>query len=83
MLQRYLINLNPRDNTMTQTPGTPAYMPPEVMGANRKYNTSVDIFSFGVMMIHVFSGKWPAPQIGPNRVILWVARAHFPSRIRK
>ncbi len=51
---------------MTQTPGTPAFMPPEVMVANPKYNTSVDEFSYGIMMIHIFSGKWPEPQVGPN-----------------
>ena len=38
---------------MTQTPGTPAYMPPEVMVANPKYDTSVDEFSYGIMMIHI------------------------------
>ena len=53
---------------MTQTPGTPAYMPPEVMVANPKYNTSVDEFSYGIMMIHMFSGQWPEPQIGPNQI---------------
>ena len=52
---------------MTQTPGTPAYMPPEVMIANPKYDTSVDEFSYGIMMIHVFSGRWPEPQVGPVR----------------
>ena len=52
---------------MTQTPGTPAYMPPEVMIANPKYDTSVDEFSYGIMMIHMFSGRWPEPQVGPNR----------------
>ena len=30
---------------MTQTPGTPAYMPPEVMIANPRYDASVDEFS--------------------------------------
>ena len=49
---------------MTQTPGTPAYMPPEVMIANPKYDTSVDQFSYGIMMIHMFSGRWPEPQVG-------------------
>ena len=53
---------------MTQTPGTPAYMPPEVMVANPKYNTSVDTFSYGIMMIHMFSGQWPEPQVGPSRI---------------
>ena len=52
---------------MTQTPGTPAFMPPEVMLAKPKYDRSVDVFSFGVMMVHVLSGKWPEPQIGPIR----------------
>ena len=53
---------------MTQTPGTPAYMPPEVMVANPKYDTSIDVFSFGVMIVHVLSGQWPEPQIGPNKI---------------
>ena len=53
---------------MTQTPGTPAYMPPEVMVANPKYDTSVDVFSFGIMMIHIFSGRWPEPQVGQTRI---------------
>ena len=53
---------------MTQTPGTPAYMPPEVMVANPKYDTSIDVFSFGVMIIHTLSGQWPEPQIGPNKI---------------
>ena len=49
---------------LTQTPGTPAYMPPEVMVANPTYDRSVDEFSYGILMIHMFSGKWPEPQIG-------------------
>ena len=52
---------------MTQTPGTPAYMPPEVMTANPKYDTSVDEFSYGILMVHIFSGRWPEPQVGPIR----------------
>ena len=42
-------------------------MPPEVMIANPKYDTSVDEFSYGIMMIHMFSGRWPEPQVGPIR----------------
>ena len=52
---------------MTQTPGTPAFMPPEVMVANPNYGTSVDMFSYGIMMIHMLSGQWPEPQVGPSR----------------
>ena len=42
-------------------------MPPEVMLANPKYDASVDEFSYGILMIHTFSGRWPEPQIGPVR----------------
>ena len=64
-----ILNLTPLQvSHMTQTPGTPAYMPPEVMVANPKYDTSVDEFSYGIMMIHMFSGRWPEPQVGPSRI---------------
>ena len=53
---------------LTNTPGTPAYMPPEVMVANPKYDTSVDEFSYGVLMIHMFSERWPEPQVGQTRI---------------
>ena len=66
-----ILNLTPlQASHMTQTPGTPAYMPPEVMVANPKYNTSVDEFSCGILMIHMFSGRWPEPQVGPIRAEL-------------
>ena len=64
-----ILNLTPLQRSrMTQTPGTPVYMPPEVMIANPKYNTSVDEFSYGILMIHVFSGKWPEPQVGQTLI---------------
>ena len=64
-----ILNLTPLQvSRMTQTPGTPAYMPPEVMVANPKYDTSVDEFSYGILMIHMFSGRWPEPQVGQNRM---------------
>ena len=52
----------------TETPGTPAYMPPEAMTADPTYDTCIDIFSYGVLMIHMFSGKWPEPQCGQIRM---------------
>ena len=63
-----ILNLTPLQvSRMTQTPGTPAYVPPEVMVVNPKYDTSIDVFSYGIMMIHMFSGKWPEPQVGQIR----------------
>ena len=63
-----ILNVSPLQvSRMTQTPGTAAFMPPEVMTANPTYDTSIDEFSFGILMIHVLSGRWPAPQIGPTR----------------
>ena len=49
-------------HTMTQTPGTQCYMPPEAMVENPHYNSKVDVFSYGVLMVHLFSGKWPFPK---------------------
>ena len=48
---------------MTQTPGTLAFMPPEVLIANPKYDASIDVFSYGVLIIHILTGKWPDPQM--------------------
>ena len=63
-----IVNLPPLQvSRMTQNPGTAAYMPPEVMIADPKYDTSMDIFSYGIMMIHLFSGRWPEPQVGQVR----------------
>ena len=38
-------------------------MPPEAMIADPKYDTSIDIFSYGILMIHTLSGQIPVPQI--------------------
>ena len=54
---------------MTLTSGTPAYMPPEVMTANPKYDTDIDVFCYGILMIHVLSGRWPEPQTGPTQIV--------------
>ena len=60
-----ILDLSPLQvSHMTQTPGTPAYMPPEVMVDKPNYDTSIDIFSYGVLMIHVFCGEWPTPKTG-------------------
>ena len=59
-----ILDVSPRKACqMTEAPGTPAYMPPEVMMASPVYNSSVDTFSYGIMVIHVFSSKWPEPHL--------------------
>ena len=64
-----ILNLTPLQiSRLTDVPGTSAFMPPEVMIANPKYNTSIDEFSYGILMIHMFSGRWPEPQIGQTRI---------------
>ena len=63
-----ILDLTPLQvSRMTQNPGTAAYMPPEVMVANPKYDTNIDVFSYGILMIHVLSGRWPEPQEGQIR----------------
>ena len=64
-----ILNLTPQQmSRMTSTPGTPAYMPPEAMRANPRYDATIDQFSYGVLMIHVLSGRWPLPLREPNYV---------------
>ena len=64
-----ILNLTPQQmSRMTSTPGTPAYMPPEAMRANPRYDASIDQFSYGVLMIHVLSGRWPLPLREPTYV---------------
>ena len=79
--------------TQTRVPGTPAFMPPEAMLDRPKYTSKVDIFSFGVLVVHTFSGEWPIPSAAfaedpnnPNGVILvteFERRRKFISRIRE
>ena len=61
-----ILDLTPLQvSRMTATPGTRTFMPPEVMVVDPIYSTSVDTFSFGILMVHVLSGMWPHPKSGP------------------
>ena len=50
---------------MTRGPGAPVYMPPDALMASQpnaeksRYNTNIDIFSFGVVAIFAISGVFP------------------------
>ena len=57
-----ILNLTPLQlSRMTRAPGTLAYMPPEALSIQPRYDTRIDEFSYGVLMIHVLCGQWPFP----------------------
>ena len=57
-----ILNLTPAQRTqMTTCPGTPAYMPPEALAHDPLYDTKVDCFSYGILILHMFCGRWPLP----------------------
>ena len=57
-----ILNLTPQQMShMTRAPGTAAYMPPEAMRISPRYDTRIDEFSYGILMIHILCGRWPLP----------------------
>ena len=46
---------------LTKLPGTVDYMPPESFEDNPRYDTSLDVFSYGGVMLYTVTGKWPTP----------------------
>ena len=48
--------------TLTETPGTLVFMPPEVQEHSPHYGMPVDVFSFGCVTVHLMSHQWPAPE---------------------
>ena len=52
--------LNEQENVMSTIQGTYSYMPPEVQNAGET-TTKVDIYSFGVLCVHVLSHRFPKP----------------------
>ena len=45
--------------TMTKVPGAQVYMPPEALDDSGSYNTSIDIFSLGVLIMFVLVEEFP------------------------
>ena len=50
------------NKTMTKTPGTTVFMPPEALDDRPVYGPPLDIFSFGGVILHVTSREWPIPK---------------------
>ena len=47
--------------TMTQCPGTPAFMSPEALNEPPVYTEKLDTFSLGVLLVQVITCKFPDP----------------------
>ena len=46
---------------LTKAPGTVDFMPPESLGETPQYDTSLDIFSYAGIVLHVVNQEWPSP----------------------
>lgn len=56
-----ILDIDPQSsNTMTSRPGTLEYMPPEAFGASAKYDSSLDVFSFGHLALFVAIQESPS-----------------------
>lgn len=47
--------------TLTEVPGVIAYMPPEAFERPPRYSSELDVFSYGVLVIHTTVHEWPNP----------------------
>ena len=55
-----IINVRPSQlMTMTKNPGNMWYMPPEAQDNASKYNTSIDVFSFGNLTLFTLTQEFP------------------------
>ena len=56
--------------TMTKLPGTPDFMPPEALSIRPVYGPSLDVFSYGGVILNVTTQLWPQPtdrtQLNPD-----------------
>ena len=46
---------------LTRVPGTVDFMPPEALEDAPEYDTSLDVFSYGAVMLFVATHVWPSP----------------------
>ena len=47
--------------SLTQVPGTADFMPPEALVDMPIYDASLDVFSYGGIVLHTVTQKWPTP----------------------
>ena len=58
-----IVPRNEVQKKMTTAPGTVLYMPPEALVANPVYDTKLDMFSYGILILHVVTQTWPDPHM--------------------
>ena len=51
-----------KSKTLTKSPGNVVFMPPEALDDKPVYGPSLDVFSFGCVIIYITSRKWPTPK---------------------
>ena len=58
-----MINVDDTRSTqyLTKVPGTVHFMPPEAFQRRPQYDTSLDVFSYGGIILYTINGKWPMP----------------------
>jgi serine/threonine protein kinase len=59
---------------LSRCPGTPAYMPPEAQYDDTDYDETLDCFSYGILMLHMFCGEWPLPKNDDTRMLSEIER---------
>lgn len=57
-----IIDTGSTDVKLTRAPGTLDFMSPEALITEPIYDTPLDVFSYGGIMIHCMSGEWPTPK---------------------
>ena len=55
-----VVNIS-NEQDLATCPGTVAYMPPEVFKDNPTYDTKLDCFSYGVLVVQILSREFPCP----------------------
>ena len=79
----------------TTAPGNAVVMPPEALMENPSYDHKLDVFSYGCLILHVFTHQWPVPTaqyvpcISPSRkgsydlVSEWNRRSKYTTAISR
>lgn len=64
----FAVQLTKKNNKLRDLMGTPEYMAPELV-AEKPYDTAVDIWSFGILLIELAEGKLPFEVDDPKEVL--------------